>query len=156
MVKSGLIIGAVSFFLVLGSTFILSPLCAPCVAIFLGLAAGYLAGVFDKPALSGDSAKKGAIAALIASAFALLGGMLGGVGNAFVLGNMGYGEQFNQALGFVPVGPNGYWIGQLTVACCAGLFNLALMAGLGAAGGAIWFSLVGKKQAEIYPPYQPQ
>jgi hypothetical protein len=48
MVKSGLIVGAVMLLLALGTTLI-SPICSICVAVFAGLAAGYLANVFERP-----------------------------------------------------------------------------------------------------------
>lgn len=48
MLKSGLIVGVVMIVLAIGSTLI-SPLCAPCVALLAGLGAGYLACVFDRP-----------------------------------------------------------------------------------------------------------
>lgn len=64
MLKSGLIVGAVM--LVLGTTFgFLFPLCVSCLAIFAGVGAGYLAGVFDKPGDQGSAAKSGASAGAI-------------------------------------------------------------------------------------------
>jgi len=38
------------------------------------------------------------------------------------------------------------WVGQLGSAVCCGLLNVALMAGLGTAGGALWWQLKGKNQ----------
>jgi hypothetical protein len=144
MVKSGLIIGAVAFILVLGGTLI-SPLCAPCVGILLGLAAGYLAGVFDKPALSADCTKKGASAGAIAGGISILGSLIGAVINAAVIAPSG-NAQINDLLGLPPSDPATIWGAQLGAACCLGLLNVALGAGLGAAGGALWYQMTGKKQ----------
>ena len=57
MTKSGLIFGAVTL-LAAGLTGVISlQICAPCLALFLGLGAGYLAGVFDKPADNNRAAR---------------------------------------------------------------------------------------------------
>lgn len=144
MVKSGLIVGAVAFVLVLAGT-IISPLCAPCAGILVGLAAGYLAGVFDKPAVSADCTKKGASAGAIAGAISILGSLIGAVINAAVLAPSG-NAQINELLGLPPSDPATIWGAQLGAACCLGLLNVALGAGLGAAGGALWYQITGKKQ----------
>jgi hypothetical protein len=146
MIKSGLIIGVVTLLLVVVAAAGLSPLCAPCVAIILGLAAGYLAGVFDKPISSGDSAKKGAIAGGIAGVLGMLGNIIAGLINAVVLGSMGMMDSFNQILGLPSSDPATVWIGQIIAALCIGIINLVLMAGIGAGGGAIWYQITGKKR----------
>ena len=65
MYRAGWIVGAVALFVAAGAA-LLSPVCAPCFSIFLGLGAGYLAGVFDKPATSTATSKVGAIGGAIA------------------------------------------------------------------------------------------
>ena len=153
MVKAGIIIGVVALVLVLGSAFLISPFCAPCWGVLLGLAAGYLAGVFDHPAVMNDLVKKGAIAGAIAAAFAGLGSLIGGVINAAML-NPADLQSLGDALGVqLPnMDSTSIWTGQLGGACCVGLLNLALMAGLGAAGAALWWQISGKKRVEVQPP----
>ena len=85
MVKSGLIFGAISFVLILGSAVLITPFCAPCLGLIFGLAAGYLACVSDKPISSGEGVKKGAVAGAIAGSLGFLGGMIGGVINGALL-----------------------------------------------------------------------
>jgi hypothetical protein len=147
MTKSGLIVGVITLILATGVT-LLSPFCVPCVAILAGVGAGYLAGVFDKPNVSGASAKSGAIAGTIGGAGALLGHLIGGVINAVLVGPAG-GAAIAQQLG-LPVTsdfPAAYYGGTAGVACCFGLGEVALMAGLGALGGLLWFRLSGQKPA---------
>ena len=153
MIKAGIIIGVVALVLVLGSAFLISPFCAPCWGVLLGLAAGYLTGVFDQPAVMNDLVKKGAIAGAIAAAFAGLGSLIGGVINAVML-NPADLQNLGDALGVqLPnMDSTSIWTGQLGGACCVGLLNLALMAGLGAAGAALWWQISGKKRVEVQPP----
>ncbi len=147
MVKSGIIIGIVGFVLVLGSAVIFSPLCAPCWGLILGLAAGYLAGVFEKPTVNANVIKRGAIAGAIAGGLVLVGALIGGIINASLL-NPSDLRQIYEWLGV-----SGYsldqttiWAGQLGSAICGGLLNVALMAGMGAAGGALWWQIQGKNK----------
>ncbi len=143
MLKSGLIVGAVSFFFGLGAT-ILSPLCAPCVALFAGIIAGYLAGLFDKPGDQGVSAKVGASSGAVAGVGGLLGIMIGAVANVFLVGPEG-ANQVAQQLGLPGADPTSYYISAIGLPCCIALFNIALMAGLGALGGILWYQMSGKK-----------
>ncbi len=154
MLKAGLIVGAVM--LVLGITFgFLFPLCVACLAIFAGVGAGYLAGVFDKPADQGSAAKSGASAGAIGGAGALIGQVIGGVASAAIQGPQA-GAEIMRQLG-VPVdtptagaGTAGFYIGAFLSTCCFGLVSLALMAGLGALGGFIWYRMTAPK-----PPTLP-
>jgi hypothetical protein len=144
MWKSGLIFAVVM--LLLGTGFsLLSPLCVPCLSIFVGLATGYLAGVFDKPGNNGSAVKAGALAGVIGGLGALIGQIIGGVINSFVAnpqtyGNMmrQFGMEFNEA---------GYWAGRVASVCCGGIFDVLLMAGLGAVGGLLWWQFSGQKSA---------
>jgi hypothetical protein len=157
MVKSGLIIGAVSLLFFLGTSVVLTPFCAPCVGILFGLLAGYLAGVFDKPLSSGESLKKGAAAGAIAGAVGLLGGVLGGVLNSLLI-NPESLLSFYQMFGISGFNLNQsqIWLAQMGFAFCVGLFDIAWMAVLGLAGGALWFQITGKNQAPtILPPQEP-
>jgi hypothetical protein len=149
MVKSGLIVGAIMFFLVLGAAAVVSPFCALCIPLFTGLGAGYLAGVFDHPALNGDAAKRGAGAGAIAAGLAILAQILASIINALVLQNPQY--QLGRLWGADAVSPSAVWGLQILFGLCIGLLNVGLTAAFGAGGGAIWFSTAGKKQTVVPP-----
>jgi LytS/YehU family sensor histidine kinase len=147
MLKSGLIAGGVTFVLALGFT-LLSPLCVPCLAFFLGLGAGYLAGVFEKPLDNGSSAKSGAVAGAIGGVGAIIGQMVGALLNAVIVGPEKAVKLVEQ-LGIPVATPNdfgaAYWVGIIGSGCCFGLLDVALMAGLGALGGLLWWQISGKQ-----------
>jgi len=157
MVKSGLIIGAVSFLLVLGSASIISPICAPCIGLFLGLVAGYLAGVFDKPVSNREAIRKGGIAGAIAGGLGFIGGLIGGVINGALLNPSSIGELYKMfGLPNPSIGQAEIWVMQLGGAFCIGLFNIAWMAIMGIAGGALWFQITGKNRiGTMMPPQEP-
>ena len=140
MLKAGLIVGAAMFFLVLLAASVISPLCAFCVPLLTGLAAGYLTGVFEKNPLT--TIQRGAYAGAIAGAFGIFGQVIASVINSFVMQNPNY--QINQTLGLPAADPATVWIAQIAVACCVGLGNVGLTAALGAGGGAIWNNTAGK------------
>ncbi len=156
MVKSGLIIGGVM--LVLGTIFgFLFPLCIPCLALFAGAGAGYLAGMFDKPmGGTGGSAKVGAGAGAIGGAGALIGHIVGGMATALVYGPQASVDLMRQFGVDVPAsaatGGVGFYAGAFGAACCFGLVEVALMAGLGALGGLLWYQMTGKNMAGGAPP----
>ena len=153
MLKSGLIVGAISFVLALVGSFIISLICGPCVAIFGGLGAGYLAGMFDKQGMSGASAKSGASAGAIAGVGALIGQIIGSVVNAAIMGPARAAETA-RALGLPADGTGGagFYLGAGGIGCCLGLFEVALMAGLGALGGILWYQISGKNSATTMTP----
>lgn len=143
MVKAGLILGAVMLILGIGGSLI-TPICVPCLAILAGVGAGYLAGVYEKPLTSGDSAKAGAIAGVIGGAGALLGQIVGGVINATTVDlqdAMDLLEQFGLPTTY---DPNLFFISQIGGGVCLGLLDIVLMAGLGALGGILWQQIAGK------------
>lgn len=150
MLKSGLIVGVVALVLGLGAT-IISPLCAPCVGLLAGLVAGYLAGLFDKPSDQGGSAKVGASSGAIAGVGALIGAMIAAVVNVIVVGPAGAAEVASQlgfgsgAAGDPSAFATSYYVSSFGIPCCLGLVNVAIMAGLGALGGILWFQMSGKK-----------
>ncbi len=147
MVKSGLILGIVALLLTAGIVLI-SPLCSPCLVIFLGLGAGYLAGVFDKPLTNGATAKSGAIAGVIGGVGSLLGQIIGGAINGAIVGPEGAADILRQFdMGGSAMDPTTYWGVLVGTACCIGILNIALMAGLGALGGILWWQITGKKNA---------
>jgi hypothetical protein len=140
MLKSGLIIGVIMLVLAIGSSLI-SPLCVLCLTLFAGVGAGYLAGVFDIPLESGQSAKIGAGAGAIAGVGAWLGHLVGGAANAVIVGPEAT-AQLMRDLGLpASVDPSTYYAAALGGGCCLGLIEIGLMAGLGALGGLLWFRL---------------
>jgi hypothetical protein len=143
MLKSGLIFGVVALFLSAGAA-LLSPLCVPCcLALFLGLGAGFVAGVFDKPGDNNTATKSGALSGAIGGVGALVGQSIGAVINGALVGPEGTARILEQ-LG-LPSG--GYWAGLFASGCCLGILDIALMAGLGALGGILWWQISGKKAA---------
>ncbi len=149
MLKAGLIVGAGMFVLVLLAAAVVSPLCALCVPLLAGLAAGYLTGVFEVPSDMKTVATRGAYAGAIAAGLGIVGQMVAMVINAMVLQNPQF--QVGQAFGLPPTDPTTVWAGQFLAACCVGLVNLALTAGFGAAGGALWFKTKGEGSAPLPP-----
>jgi hypothetical protein len=147
MLKSGLIAAAVMLVLTIGTTLI-SPYCVPCLAILVGLGAGALGGQFDKPVDLGACAKSGAAAGAIGGLGAIVGHLVGGVINAVVVGPEGAARVLSQ-IGFSSstMTPTTYYAFTFGAACCIGLVDVLLMAGLGALGGLLWWQLAGKSAA---------
>ena len=151
MVKSGLIFGAGAFLLVALFASVGSPFCSLCVVILMGLGAGYVTGVFDKPISSPEATRKGAIAGAITGAMAILAQML-----AAVIVSALY--QTNQSLyvslcpGTQLPDPGTFWVLELGTGCCIAIVNVGISAGLGIAGSAIWFSSVKNKISPNLPP----
>lgn len=150
MLKSALIVGAITFFLTIGAA-LLSPFCTICLPLFTGLTAGYLTGVFDKPTVVNTALTRGAIAGAIVGAVAWIAQMIASVINILVLQN----PQFNPGRLFgTQVDPTTIWAGQLGGGFCIGLLNVALMAAFAAAGAAIWANTAGKSSAPAPAPEQ--
>lgn len=151
MVRSGLILGVVML-LVGGVLAFLFPLCVPCLALVVGAGAGYLAGMWDKPLNNSLSIQRGAGAGAIAGVGALLGHVFGGLGAAALIGPEGSLEMLRQ-FGFdmgsaesVSGNPAIFYASATLTGCCFGLFEVALMAALGAVGGILWWNMTGKNQ----------
>ena len=156
MVKSGLIFAAVAGALAT-CTVLLSPLCVPCVALFLGLGTGYLSGVFDRPGENGLAAKAGAGAGAIGGLGSLIGHLLGGAINSVVAGPDATRDLLRE-FGLPSSGDGftgGYYLGVFGGGFCLGVFEIALMAGLGALGGILWWQMTGKNQVSAPPPAPP-
>jgi hypothetical protein len=154
MVRSGLIVGGIMLLLVLGAS-LLTPFCSVCLAIPAGLLAGYLANVFERPGAGAASmagpVARGAIAGAIAGALAILGQFIGAVINASSIDP----AVLSRVFGVDNLTQQSLWLFQLLGAFCIGLLNLALMAGLGAAGALIW-QQIQSRQAPPAPPVYPQ
>ena len=157
MLKSGIIFGIIGFVLVLGISVAVSPFCSLCVTILLGLGAGYVAGVFERPLDSSEAWKQGAGAGALAGGLVIFGQLIAGAINANFVVNDPNAQILNEMLGLPPAEPAMLWVGAAFAACCIGLVNVGILAGLGAAGGAIWGSMNssdggGSGPAEPIPP----
>jgi len=131
----------------------LFPLCVPCLALVAGAGAGYLAGMWDKPLNNSLSIQRGAGAGAIAGLGALFGHIFGGLGAAAFIGPEGSMEmlrQFGFDLGTTgDVSPVMFYVSAGFTGCCFGLFEVALMAALGALGGILWWNMTGKNQGGL-------
>ena len=78
MIKAGIIAAVVALVLSIGGSLLIG-LCVPCISIFIGAAAGYLACHFEPVADNGTAAKNGAIAGAIGGIGALLGQSIGAI-----------------------------------------------------------------------------
>ncbi len=157
MVKSGVIFGVVALVLVLGFSVLLTPFCAPCIGLFLGLGAGYVAGVFDKPINSTESIKKGAIAGAITGGIGFVGGLVAAIINASIM-TPAMIQSFSRIFGLTnySVNQSQIWTYQLIYAILVGVFDIVLMGILGVTGGALWYQIIGKNQpTTIIPPQEP-
>jgi hypothetical protein len=153
MIKSGIIVGAIAF-VYLFVTSIAMGLCAPFEAIILGLMAGALAVILDKPQLANKAAISGGIAGLIAGIFAVVGNVIGYVVKSSVIitsetissvANQLTGTQTSAIDSTVSTITSFFTLG-----CCV-IIDLILMVGLGALGGYLWFAYKNKKAAPLPP-----
>jgi len=153
MVKSSAIIGAVTFILVLISGLMYNICCliSPMLAVVLGLAAGYLCSVFEKPVDAEKAAVRGGIAGAIAGAVGLVAQTIGGTIAQYI----GYQGGNVQAClpglceeGAAPVEMANAMLGAVFNSCFCGLILLAVMAGLGALGAAVWLKTSAKKKSD--------
>jgi hypothetical protein len=107
---------------------------------------GYLAGVFDKPGDNGAAVKAGTLAGVIGGIGAMFGQVIGGVLNSVLVSPEGYAQTLQQ-FGVEGMNETAYWVGRVGGVCCAGIFDILLMAGLGALGGLLWWQFSGKNSA---------
>ncbi len=141
MIKAGLI-GAGAGFIYIMSVTLLSPFCTLCLTPLLGLGVGYLAGWFDTPPKSDTSVVHGAVAGVITGFGVVLGQMLATVVNAILVTNSEQLPILMRELGLAELiitDSNQYWQATLTANSICSMFNLLMIAGLGAVGGLIWF-----------------
>jgi len=141
VVKAGLI-GAVAGFIYIMSLTLLSPFCTLCVTPLLGIGVGYLAGWFDTPPNSEVSLVRGAAAGGITGFGVVVGQMLASVVNAILVTNSEELPKLLRQIGLselVITDSNQYWQATLTANSICSLFNLLIIATLGAIGGLIWF-----------------
>ncbi len=154
MVRSGLILGGVML-VVGGFLAFLFPLCVPCLALVVGAGAGYLAGQWERPGDNSRAIQRGAGSGAIAGVGAWLGHIFGGLGSAAFVGPEGSVEMLRNLgvdLGAAgAVDPTMYYVSATLTGCCFGLVEVALMAGLGAVGGILWWNMTGKNQGGAAP-----
>lgn len=156
MLKSGAITGAIAFVLAIGGSFVAAIVCAPCWSLFVGLGAGYLGGVFDKPTSNGNAVKAGAGAGAIGGVGGFIGQIIGSLLYAAVVGPEASADMLRQlgVQGADVTNVGAYYAGAFGIGCCLGLGAIALMAGLGALGGMVWWQISGKNSAAT-PPAMP-
>jgi hypothetical protein len=150
MIKAGAI-GAVIGFIYIMSLSLLSPICTLCFTPLLGLGVGYLAGWFEKLADVRASLSRGTIAGGITGLGVVVGQMMATVVNGILVTNSDRIPALMNEVGlsqFVITNNDEYWQSILVFNSFCSLFNLALVAGLGAVGGMIWFQ---RHQATLLP-----
>lgn len=141
MIKAGLI-GAAAGFIYIMSLTLLSPVCTVCLTPALGLGVGYLAGWFDTPPSFDTSLVRGAVAGIITGFGVVIGQMLATVVNAILVTNSEQLPILMSQLGLnelIVTDSSQYWQATLTANSICSMFNLLLIAGLGAVGGLICF-----------------
>ena len=152
MAKSGLIM----FLPALAGTLIggiIICCCGPLWAVAVGVAAGYLAGVFVKPADAGTAAGRGAGAGAIAGVGALIGQIIAAlVNNTLIRQDPEAAMEVYKMLGIENVSPDVLgsatgMIGTLIGGGCWGMLDLILIAAFGALGGFLWFRFSARKAA---------
>lgn len=145
MFKSGLILGIVGLILGIGIT-LLTPLCVPCLALFLGLGAGFLANVFDKPGLQNRAVKSGAFSGAIAGAGVILGQIIGAIINSSVVDSAAAAEILRDFGYAMPADFDTiYAISQIGGTICFSLLDIVFMVLMGMMGGFIWWKMRGPK-----------
>ena len=118
------------------------------MALILGVAAGYVSGLFDKPTISNDAIQKAAGAGAIAGVGALIGQMAGGALNSLVFDPVMYESVFESFGVYGSYDPDTFLIISIITACCLGIIDVALMALFGAFGGFLWFRTSGQKEVD--------
>ncbi|MBN2086646.1 MAG: hypothetical protein JW748_15630 [Anaerolineales bacterium] len=151
MIRSAVILGAISFIYMLVAN-VAMVLCAPFLAIILGMLAGALAAVIDKPQLVNKAAASGAIAGGLAGIGAVIGNTAGLLIRTFVvftpqtitdmitdLTGVSYTETEAALYSLIPV-------------CCCAITDLILMAAAGALGGFLWMKYQSRGKTSAAPP----
>jgi hypothetical protein len=153
MWKAGIIIGIAVFVVIFVASAGVSPLCGLfCVSPLAGVVAGYLAAVFDKPATGEGAARTGAIGGAIGGAGAFLGQAVAGVINALFAPQI---AQFARRTFGTITDVSTTRVVAFGWGLCGGLFDIVIMAGMGALFGYVWYRFVGSKNAPAAPPPTP-
>jgi hypothetical protein len=159
MFKSSLIIVPITVLVIL-VTGLMSELCccsSPVAAVFLGLAAGVLCGVFEKPAQKSRALRRGAIAGAVAGTAALPAQVLGEIVVALALAGSGKVDisLFGVPAASATVDLWNWALNALFAATLYGLISAAIMAGTGAVGSGVWFRIHGKGKPESRSAVEP-
>jgi hypothetical protein len=145
MIRAGLIGAVAGFIYVMGLTLV-SPFCTLCFTPLLGIGIGYLASRLDRPSQLETSLRAGGIAGGMTGLAALMGQMLATVVNGVLMTNWTDVPSLFKEVGFAQAPTSTeYWQTTLTANSFCSLLNLAIIAGLGALGGLIWFQRQNKK-----------
>lgn len=150
MVISSAITGSITLIFTLGGT-LLFPICTPCVALPLGTISGFLTSFFEKPQEKSRALTRGAFSGAISGVGAFLGQSIGAAINGLVVGPTEAAIIMEGFLGFPETIFNTYswntqyWISLIGSTVCISLFNILLMAGMGAIGGLLWWTFTGNK-----------
>jgi MFS family permease len=141
VIKASLL-GAVVGFIYVMSLTLMSPICTLCFTPLLGLGVGYLAGWFDNPLKRETSLLRGGAAGGITGIGVVVGQMLAAVVNGILVTNSNELPKLLRQLGLSELlitDSDEYWQATLTLSAFCGVFNLAIIVGLGALGALIWF-----------------
>jgi hypothetical protein len=150
MAKSSMIMAPITLILMIITALLnyVCCVCSPLAAAILGLIAGALCVYFEKPTDAEKSAVRGAVAGMIAGAAALVGETIGGTIIMLVAGS---GKTPVACLpGFcnlasAPTSQTSWILSSFFSSCFCGLVLFAIMAGLGALGGRLWFWYIHRK-----------
>lgn len=156
MRNPALVFGGLAFLTALVAGVFNSQLCVPCLALFLGLGAGYFSAQAARPATTDAATRVGAAAGALGGAGALLGHVVGGLLGAARIGPQGASQLMEGILRdmglTVPstiADPVPYYAAALFGSLCFGFLDVLLMAGLGALGGLLWR---GRASGRAAPP----
>lgn len=150
MTRAGLI-GAVVIFLFASMISGFGPaLAVTCCVIPVGLGAGYLSAFWDRPQQQREAVRKGTIGGAISGVGVILGHVVGAVLSVVFRGDQltDFSRAFSSSFGVDASRTSEVWtyVGIVIGQGCIGLFGLALIIGLGALGGVIWWQTTGKNQ----------
>lgn len=140
MIRAGLLIGVLTVVTSLVPSLFGFDILLPCMAAFLGIAAGYLAGSFDKPPRLKFAVGRGAAAGILCGLGMGMGNALGMmIGKPSSLQSDVLNISLESNLGFQYAS----WI-KSGLVCCWGI-NAIIFAVMGMLGGLFWFQISGKE-----------
>ncbi len=151
MIKVGLAGAGVALIYVMSLT-LLSPFCTVCLTPLLGITVGYLTAWVDKPLRAESGVVSGVVAGLLTGIGAIVGQILAALVNAVLVTNSTELPKLMSQLGFTQLAvieSAEYWQTTLFLNSFCGVFNLALIVGLGAAGSLLWFQRHNKNSLSM-------
>ena len=141
MIKAGFLGAGIGIIYAMALT-LLSPFCTICFTPLLGVGVGYLASWLEKPLRAETSLINGTVAGILTGLGVVLGQMLAAVVNGILITNSEQLPLLMKEIGLpqLVIGDSSeYWQATLAINSFCSIFNLALIVGLGAVGGVIWF-----------------